>query len=463
LFTYDDHIAITHGIHQIEAGFWLRRIQANDNLAQYQYGQASFGSLTAFLQGTVGTFTVVPSPTPLGWRSIETAGFVQDAVRLTSRVQLRLGFRFEGTNGWNEVHNRASTYLFDSSGVIQTNPQVGGSVFTTNRAKFLPEPRVGIAWDPTGKSKTVIHAGFGIYRSLLDNIDYRIDNAAPFNATQTFKNVSLSNISASFSSGSLISPSGIQPDAYTPTILSWIFKIERQIATDTSLSLGYVGSHGYHEMVSVDANEPFPSYTSTGQVFYPKGVANTNPALANTTHWFSEGVSSYNGLQVDVNRRFSHGLQLRCVYTWSKNLDDGTAWNSSVASNAPGFVMFPLNPKIDYGLATTDVRHLAVVNGTYELPFGAAAGWHKKLLGGWSTGAIVTLQTGLPFTPQLGYNPTGNGDSRNPIRPSWNPNVNGPVILGGPKQYFNANAFITAASGTYGNVGRDTLRPRRRA
>ena len=59
LFTVDDHAALTHGIHEIEAGFWLQRIQANDNLAQSQYGQASFGSLTSFLQGTIATFTVV--------------------------------------------------------------------------------------------------------------------------------------------------------------------------------------------------------------------------------------------------------------------------------------------------------------------------------------------------------------------------------------------------------------------
>jgi hypothetical protein len=468
LFTYDDHVAITHGIHQIEAGAWVQRIQANDDLAQYQYGQASFSTLTAFLQGAVSTFTVVPSPTPLGWRSVETAGFVQDAIRITPRLQLRLGFRFEGTNGWNEAHDRASIYTFDSSGIIQTNPQIGSSVFTTNRAKFLPEPRVGVAWDPTGKSKTVIHAGFGIYRALLDNIDYRIDSAAPYNTTQSVKNANIANIAfvpgAPVGAGSLISPSGIQPDAYTPTILSWTFKIEQQIAPDTTLSIGYVGSHGYHEMVSLDANEPFPSYTSTGEIFYPKGAVNANPALANTTHWFSEGVSSYNGLTVDVTRRFSYGLQLRGVYTWSKNLDDGTAWNSSVASNAPGFVMFPLNPKIDYGLATTDIRHLAVLNGTYELPFGAGkhfgssvSGWQQKLIGGWSTSAIATIQTGLPFTPQLGYNPTGNGDSRNPIRPSWNPNFTGPVILGGPNEYFNPNAFINPATGTYGNVGRDTL------
>ena len=85
LFTYDDHVGIFHGIHQIEAGIWVQRIQANDLLAQNQYGQASFGSLTSFLQGTISTFTVVPSPTPLGWRSLEVAGFVQDSIKLTKQ------------------------------------------------------------------------------------------------------------------------------------------------------------------------------------------------------------------------------------------------------------------------------------------------------------------------------------------------------------------------------------------
>ena len=144
LFTYDDHVAFTHGIHQFEAGAWVQRIQANDNLAQDQYGQASFGSLAAFEQGTVSTFTVVPSPTPLGWRSVEGAGFVQDTIKLRRNLQLRVGFRFESTNGWNESHGRASNYTF-VDGVIATNPVIGNSVFTVNRARFLPEPRVGLA------------------------------------------------------------------------------------------------------------------------------------------------------------------------------------------------------------------------------------------------------------------------------------------------------------------------------
>jgi hypothetical protein len=477
LFTYDDHVAITHGIHQIEAGVWFQRVQANDNLAQYQYGQASFGSLASFLRGTVSTFTVIPAPTPLGWRSLEGAGFVQDAIRLKRNLELRIGFRFESTNGWNEAHGRGSNYLFNSSGVIETNPRIASSVFTVNRAKFLPEPRFGLAWDPFDKGKTIIHAGFGIYRYLLDNLDYRLDQNAPFNTTQTLQNVSLSSLhiipGSGLSAGGLITPSGIQPDAYTPTILSYTFRIEQQLSADTSLNVGYVGSHGYHEMLSLDANEPFPticpsspcpSNLPAGTIYYPKGAPLANPKLANTTSLFSEGVSSYNALEVDVNRRFSHGLQLRGVYTYSKSLDDGTAWNSSVAANAPGFVEFPLNPKGDWGLSTTDVRHLAVINGTYELPIGRGkpflnntAGWHNKLVSGWSISAIQTIQSGLPFTPQLGFNPTNNGDSRNPIRPSWNPDFSGPVILGGPNRYFDPNAFIVPASGTYGNLGRNTL------
>ncbi|MBV8830346.1 MAG: carboxypeptidase regulatory-like domain-containing protein, partial [Acidobacteriaceae bacterium] len=358
LFTYDDHVAITHGIHQIEAGAWIQRIQANDNLAQYQYGQASFGSLSSFLAGTVSTFTVIPAPTPLGWRSVEGAGFVQDAMKMRRNLEVRVGFRFESTNGWNEAHGRGSNYLFDSKGVIETNPRIASSVFTVNRAKFLPEPRVAVAWDPFATGKTVVRAGFGIYRGLLDNLDYRLDQTAPFNTTQSLKNVSLSSLSVQpgvqLPSGGLISPSGVQPDAYTPTILSYTFKIQQQIAPETSLSLGYVGSHGYHEMLSLNANEPFPTVCpalpcpaalAAGTVYYPTGAKFANPNLSNTTTWFSEGVSSYNGLQVDVQRRFSNGLQFRGVYTYSKSLDDGTAWNSSVAANAPGFVMYPGNPK----------------------------------------------------------------------------------------------------------------------
>ena len=185
-----------------------------------------------------------------------------------------------------------------------------------------------------------------------------------------------------------------------------------------------------------------------------------NPTLTNTTTWMSEGLSSYNALQVDVNRRFHHGFQIRGVYTFAKSLDDGTALNSSVGSNAPGFVMYPLNPKLDWGPSTADVRHSAVINGSWELPIGKgrawlgnAGRWTQSLAAGWTLSGIETLQSGIPFTPSLGYNPANDGDSRNPVRPSYNPAFTGPVTLGGPNEYFNPNAFMPPATGTYGNCG----------
>ena len=239
LFTYDDHLAWTKGRHQIEAGIWAQRLQSNDDMAQNQYGQASFASLAAFLQGTISTFTVAPEPTALGWRQTEVAGFVQDAIRLRPNLELRVGFRFESTSGWNETAGRASNFVFDGP-VIRTNPVVGDSVYTLNRSKFLPEPRAGLAWDPTGKSATVLHAGFGVYRALLDNVNYRLDQTAPFNTTETLKNVPVAGLlivpGAPLPAGTKISPSGIQPDAFTPTVLQWSFKIEQKLDTNTSLN-----------------------------------------------------------------------------------------------------------------------------------------------------------------------------------------------------------------------------------
>jgi hypothetical protein len=465
LFTVDDRIAIFRGRHQVEAGVWLQRLQANDNLAQYQYGQASFSSLASFLQGTISTFSVTPSPTALGWRSLEGAGYVQDAIRLTERLQLRLGFRFESTNGWNEANGRAANYVFDANGVIETNPRVGSSVFTVNRAKFLPEPRAALAWDPFGKGRTVIRAGFGIYRALLDNLDYRLDQTAPYNSTAVLKNVPVEGLQIvpgpSLPSGSKVSPSGVQSDAFTPTVLTWTFRLEQQVASRTAVGAEYVGSHGYHEMLSADVNEPLPtvcpaascpSGLAAGTIYYPSGAALANPNLANTTTWLSEGLSSYQAVRLDVRRSLSRGFEVRAVYSFAKSLDDGTALNSSVGANAPGFVMFPLNPKWDWSLSNSDVRHAASINGIYQLPFR-----RNRLVSGWSMSWVATMQSGFPFTPQLGFNPTNNGDSRNPIRPSWNPSFSGPVVSGNPNQYFNPNAFSVPYAGTYGNVGRNVL------
>jgi hypothetical protein len=113
---------------------------------------------------------------------------------------------------------------------------------------------------------------------------------------------------------------------------------------------------------------------------------------------------------VDVNHHFSHGLQFRGVYTYSKPLDDGDSLNTSVATNSPAFSANPLEPSWDYGRASFDVRHSAVINATYDLPVGRGEAfqgghWVDRLAGNWQVSGSETLQSGLPFTPQLSYNP----------------------------------------------------------
>ncbi len=477
LFTYEDTLAGTRGLHQLTAGVWLQRIQANDTLALGQYGQAVFSSLSNFLKGDISTFSAVPSPTPLGWRSLEGALFVQDSMRLRPNFTVTAGFRDEFTNGWNEAYGRASSYVFAPDGVIETSPRVAASAFTANSAKFLPEPRIGMAWDPFGRGKTIVHAGFGLYADLQDELSYRLDQNAPFNTTITLKNIPVSSLpitpGAPLTGGGLIQPGGVQPNLQTPIVEAYTLRIDQQLTPNTLLSVGYAGSHAYHEIVSVDANEPnpvvcpaaaCPPSLASGTIYYPTGAPLANPQLANTWTWFSEGDSSYNAFEADLRRRFSSGVDFRGVYTWSKSLDNGDTLNGSAADNAPGLVMYPGNLSLDWGLATFDVRNSAVINGGYELPLGSGKpflsglrGWQDKLASGWSVNAIASLQSGFPFTPQLGFNPSNNGDTRDPDRPSWNPAFQGPVILGQPNKYFNPDAFMVPPEGTYGNVGRDTL------
>src|SRR5262249_7714913 len=157
------------------------------------------------------------------------------------------------------------------------------------------------------------------------------------------------------------------------------------------------------------------------------------------------------------------GLQFRGAYTFSKTLDDGDSLNTSVATNSPAFVANPGDPKADYGRASFDVNHSAVINATYELPFGRGRlasehRWSQKSIQGWQLSGIQTIQSGLPFTPQLSYNPSNDGDTRNPVRPSINPNFTGSLYSdGNPNQYFNPLAFIQPLNGTYGNAGRNIL------
>lgn len=488
IYTYEDSASLTSGRNQMSFGAWFQQFQSNEMLALSQYGQATFTSLQTFLQGTASSLLYDPSPTEMNWRAVFGAVYFEDALRLNRHLTLSLGFREEYTTGWNEAHDRASNYVYPN-GIISTHPVVGSSVFTHNNGTVLPQPRIGIAWSPFS-DKTVIRTGFGLYNDLQDALGYRADQNAPFNPTYSLPNAAVSRLPLSPSpvpTTAKLVPGGVQPNLQTPTLVSWSFRIEQQLTKNTALTVGYAGSHGYHELIGIDANEPFPVVcpASPCPATYPKNfpapLAGTpvpagtyyvptairaNPALANTWTYFSEGDSSYNALQVNLNHRFSNGLSLRGAYTWSKTIDDGDSLNSTTSGGEPALASNPFDLRADRGLANFDVRNVAVISAVYALPFGHgrqflgdATGFVNAIAGGWTLNSIVTLQGGFPFTPQLSYNPSNNGDTRNPVRPFVNPSFTGNVILGTPNEWFNPAAFLAPPnnSGFYGNLGRDTL------
>ena len=343
--------------HQISAGVWFQRLQDNEGGASSLIGQSTFATLTTFLQGTVQNFQLSPSHVGLGWRSLLGAWYFQDTVKLRSNLTLQAGLRHEFTTGWNEVARRAANFLLDPQGVLETDTRVGASVFTENNAKRLFGPRVALAWDPFSNTRTAIRAGFGTYYSLMDALSFQLNGLPPYNGAATFANVPLFSIVPVNPSAPLprfcdvnvpqpctnFQPRGVQADAKTPAVQEWNFTVEQQLDSHTGVRVAYVGSRGYHHLISIDPNSVPASVCATpggctaggigtaranvaqGAQYVPVVSGRPNPFLGAGFFWFAQGNTSYQALQIDVNRRLTAGFQVRGNYTWSKNLDMNSA------------------------------------------------------------------------------------------------------------------------------------------
>lgn len=495
LFTYTDSLQAVRGRHQFSAGVWFQPVRNNDDTASGTLGLANFTNMQSFLQGTVSNFNVTPSRTEQGWRTFLGAWYFEDTIRLRSNLTLQLGLRHEFTTGLTEATGRSANYITDGNGVLLSAPLLGNSPLTQNNAKRLFEPRVALAWDVSGNGKTAVRAGFGTYYSLLDAMS-KLNGIPPYNGSLAFAGVPLLSIvplnpgtapNPSCGPGvaapcNIFAPQGVQPDAKTPAVQEWSLRIERQLDSKTALTVAYVGSFGYHGLISIDPNSipaaicasaagcqsgglgAAKGTVAEGVQYIPVGKR-PNPYLSGGFFWYTEGNSSYNALETDVTRRMSQGLQLRANFTWSKNLDNNSAVQGAQASNQAQMVMNPYDIGRDWGPSALGITAQAGISASYELPVGRgkrfftqAGRFEDKLLGGWQLNAITTMLSGFAFTPQVGSNRSGNGDTRNPDRPSLNPAFSGPVITGDQKQWFNPNAFILPVAGTWGNLGRGTYR-----
>jgi hypothetical protein len=384
----------------------------------------------------------------------------------------------------------------DSNGVLLTNPLIGASAFTKNNGKWLLGPRVGLAWDVFGDGKTAVRGGFGVYYTLIDNLSFLLNSLPPYNGSVTFSGP-LSNflpitpgVQPPPACGpgvttvcSTFAPQGIEAAAKTPAVNEWNLAIEQQLGTSMAFRVGYIGSFGYHQMLSIDpntipaqicSNNAACAVDNTGATrvtpgtkyipllptpAFPASSARPNPYLGAGFFWLTSGKTSYNALQLELIRRLSKRLQFRGNYTWAKNLDMNSALTIAQAQNQPQMVMDRNDLHRDWGPSALTPASQASISAHYEFPSSASnIRALRTLLGGWQLNGITTLLSGFPFTPQIGSNRSGDGNTRNPDRPGINPSFNGPILLRKQTQWFDPTAFILPTVRTWGSLGRGTLR-----
>ncbi len=510
-FTEADDLRFVKGKHSWSLGVWYQRSQQDQSGAALgSAANVAYPTILAFLQDRPTQAIVVRNAPLLGYRTTEAAWYVQDDIKLRSNLNLRLGLRHEMTNGWNEVAGRCANYFYDANFVIETNPRIGRSCLDQNHAKLLLQPRVGLAWDPTGTGTWAVRAAFGIHNDLLDNLGIRAQPNPPFAAREALpvtngflpllplkKNVALPptcgpGIPAPCS---IYQPAGFDPNLFTPTIQMWDLTVERQLAKDLMLQVGYAGSQSYHTNLNMDTNFPpevcqnpqgcrsggiLPANQAAtvpqGTLYIPSrppivvnGVTlfqRPNPYVANSQGtWFGQGTASYHALNVSLLKRASRGLMFKTNYSWGKVLDLNSAILAVSGENEPPSTYSPVYRHLNKGVAAYSIEHQFNTNFSYQLPFGSgqrfgsgAGGWLNHLIGGWQWNGILNAQTGFPITPMVGFNSSGTGNNTVLDVPDGNPNFKGSVISGTLEHWFDPRAYTMPVAGTFGNAGRSSIR-----
>jgi len=341
-------------------------------------------------------------------------------------------------------------------------------------------PRLGFAYQLTSDGKTVLRGGYGLFyfidrggisNQLAQNPPFSGQNSVTYQqgyritlsgslaceptctpAQLISPNATGSLPSGSFTNLNLAAPTGVSviamlPSDATPQVSQWNLQLQRQIGTNQSVSLGYVGTHGAHLMRNYNANQQLYDAPS-GPGLYPE--------LGSIAVQDTSGKSDYHALQAQYERRLTQGLQATGAFTWSKTLDDSCG---NLDACAPQLYT---DYKLERGLSNQDQDYVLSASILYELPFGRGKRWGGDVskwvdyaIGGWQLNAIYTLAAGTPFSITVSGNPSST--RANLVgKPTVHP--------GNITDYVDPSAFAvpaTNAAGIYlapGTSGRDIIR-----
>jgi len=397
--------------------------------------------------------------------SWETGYFAQDDWKVSNRLVLNLGLRYDLYTWPVESKNYQSNFDL-TTGTLKRAGTDGNSNSLIDTNKYNFAPRIGFAYDLTGKHTDVLRGGYGIfYYQVRGGIGNVLSNNPEFNGTASYSaysgyritfsgeapnNTNLNTAATAdlplptFGNTSIeADPTNVNVISYskhdpTSTIQEWNLQIEHQFGQNSVLDVAYVGAKADHETNTY-------SYTSpqliTGAKFFgSKGLGVT----VNTNN----GSFTYDALQARFNRNMTHGLQTTVAYTWGHALDDATGaysqtGGSTILINANG-PLFSAN----YGNTDNDQRQAATVSILYELPFGRGKQFASQIpraadyvVGGWQINPFWTAGTGTPFN--ITINP------ENSSGPSDRPDIAGSAHNGefkrlpanGNYQWFDPTAF----------------------
>jgi hypothetical protein len=465
-FQEADDAFFTKGIHTIKFGGVVERIQDNENAITGPTGTFKFGSLAAFLTNQPKSYTGViqTDVSGRGLRQTILGLYVQDGIRLMHNLNVELGLRYETTTVPSEVQGKLATLR----NLTDTVPHLGDPFFS-NPTHLNFQPRAGLIWDPFGRGKTAVRAGFGIFDVLPLPYLFEIvtQATAPF-----FEQGSITTLLAGTfprgaytlisSNTSTLRSAYVDPHPPRNYVMHWNVNVQQEFMPGLLGMIAYVGSHGVHQVTPLeDMDTVVPTLTLTGLVFPANGTRlNSNFGRIAGVLW--AGNSTYNALEARLSKTMDHGLQAQLSYTFSKSLDNAS---TSVGTDAFGNSLTNpqwLHPSLNRGLSDFDVRNNLVLHaiwaiGGTSLPKAHSLG--SSLARGWELATILQSASGIPFNAILGGDPANqqtNSVEDLPDRVAG-ANCGNPVNHGNPAAYINLHCLAFPALNHYGNLGRNAL------
>lgn len=417
--------------------------------------------------------------------------YVQDDVKLSKRLTLNAGVRYEFVSHVTEQNNAMANFNLSNVTlqIVSGNntplpptfyPQIrvtrdgSRSLVPNNKLDFMP--RFGLACSLT--PHTVIRGGYGIFYSSYEAGPLSFPNAGnnpPFFALTSFDapsvvtpNPIVSQLSNGFPANALTNPSSfsmfsIDPHLRNPYVQQWNLTVQHELGRNSVLEVAYAGSKGTRLYEFRNANEATPTANPNSDINSRRPF----PFIPSDFWlWCSCGSSTYHSLQTKVEKRLSNGLSFLAGYTFSKSIDEQS--NASLGfffystqTDPGGFWRDSRHPWEEKGPADYNVAQRFVYSMSYDLPFGRGKAFaaninpfFNDIIGGWELQTVISLQTGEPRTVVANVG-VSNADGEN--RPDSLPGVSWVPKNQGPLNWINPAAFTTATAGTFGDVGRNTI------